>query len=88
MTYRTSFILFGTRYEFMLNTENLDRNYDDENYTYWIVKRNGKYFEINIWKDDDGRLTGEGVVYGYSSRGSFEDGLHEDDKSEIIFLAA
>ena len=32
MTFNTSFTMFGKQYEFQLNTDEIDRNYSDENY--------------------------------------------------------
>ena len=40
--------------EFELDTNKLDRNYDDEDYAYWIVKdKRGYMHEINIYKAPD-----------------------------------
>mgnify|MGYP006988909798 CR=1 FL=1 len=91
MNFRTSFIMFSTRYEFMLNIDNLDRNYDDEPYAYWIVEKDGKYFEVNIWKDDDGNFTSDGKVYGFRDYGNFCNAGNADEETEItgiITLAA
>ena len=86
MTFRTSFIMFGSRYEFLLDTESIDRNYDDEFYAYWIVERDGKYFEVNIWKDDNGNFTNDGKVYGYNDHESFCNGNEPNEETEIICL--
>jgi len=91
MTFRTSFIMFDRRYEFLLNTDNLDRNYSDEAYAYWIVERDGHFFEIIIWKDAevDGDFTTDGVVFGYKDKGDFEDGQDNSAlKTEILLIAA
>lgn len=74
MEYKAHFMYLGEEYHFTLDTQKFDRNYDDENYAYWIVKKNGHYFEINVWKKDDcGELSNEGKVYAYKNQGDFED---------------
>lgn len=79
----TPFIAFGKEYKLALDTKKLDRNYDDEDYAYWIVETNGKIFEINIWKLN-GHFTTSGKVYAFASVGAFEDD-DADEELEIKF---
>lgn len=67
--------------EFALNTDELDRNYEDENYAYWIVQDfYGYVHEINIDKDESGEflLTGRDNIW--FNMDDFEDG-HDADRS-------
>lgn len=72
---------------FELDTNELDRNYDDENYAYWIVKdKFGYMHEINIDKDEDNEtFLMTGMDYVYFDYDDFEDGLFPDMEEEISF---
>ena len=71
---------------FELDTNELDRNYDDEPYAYWIVKDDFGYMhEINIDKDDDGNFLLTGMDYVWFDYGDFEDGVLADVKEAIYF---
>lgn len=75
-------------YEFLLDTNKLDRNYNDEPYAYWIVERGNWVFEINILKTQevDGNLTNEGYVKRYIDIDAFD----EDeplDTADVTFIA-
>lgn len=83
MKLKTSFTAFGEQYNMTLDTENIDRNHKDENYGYWTVERDGRFFEVNIWKDDDGRFTRRGKVYAFADRGAFEQAGDADEETDI-----
>ena len=52
MIVHTEFELNGVGHKLELDTVNLDRNYDDEAYGYWIVPLEGESFlEVNILKE-------------------------------------
>jgi len=73
----------GSQFNFNLDTEDFDRNYDDEDYAYWIREaENGYVFEIDIQKEfgtiDVFIL--KATIFVYYSLGEFED----DYYSEII----
>ena len=74
MVFKAEFSYLGVDYCLPLNTDKIDRNYNDENYAYWVVEKNGRYFEINVWKDDNGNFTHRGKVYAFPDEGSFDDG--------------
>lgn len=67
------FNAYGKEYDFRLNTRELNRNYDDEDYCYWIKESDGHYFEINIYKDEQGELTNNGCVFAAIDLAAFED---------------
>ena len=69
-----------------LDTNELDRNYSDEEYAYWLVKdKKGYMHEINIFKDDDGNFTTDGYHYMWYKYGDFEDGAFADVNEPIEF---
>ena len=71
---------------FELDTEKLDRNYDDEPYAYWIVKdKHGYIHEININKDEDGEFLLTGVDYVWFHYSSFENCDTADVEEYIEF---
>ena len=75
--------------EFELDTNKLDRNYDDEDYAYWIVKdKRGYMHEININKDKDGNFLMDGMDYVWFDYGDFEDGAPADVEEHIEFKVA
>lgn len=75
--------------EFELDTNKLDRNYDDEDYAYWIVKDKWGYMhEINIYKDKDGNFLMDGMDYVWFDYGDFEDGVLADVEEHIEFKVA
>lgn len=75
--------------EFELDTNKLDRNYDDEDYAYWIVKdKRGYMHEINIYKDEKGEFLMEGKDYVWFDYGDFEDWKDADIEEDIEFKAA
>ena len=75
--------------EFELDTNKLDRNYDDEDYAYWIVKdKHGYMHEINIYKDEDGNFLMDGMDYVWFDCGDFEDGVLADVEEHIEFKVA
>ena len=75
--------------EFELDTNKLDRNYDDEDYAYWIVKdKRGYMHEINIYKDEDGNFLMDGMDYVWFDCGDFEDGVLADVEEYIEFKVA
>ena len=75
--------------EFELDTNKLDRNYDDEDYAYWIVKdKRGYMHEINIYKDEDGNFLMDGMDYVWFDYGDFEDGVLADVEEYIEFKVA
>ena len=52
MVVRTAFEMNGVKHDYTLDTNRLDRNYDDEAYGYWIIPLEGESFlEINILKE-------------------------------------
>lgn len=74
----------GFQFKFNLYTEDLDRNYDDEDYAYWIKDdTNGYVFEIDIKKEfgTTDVFTPKATIFVYYSLGEFED----DYCSEIIY---
>ena len=74
---------------FELDTNKLDRNYDDEDYAYWIVKdKRGYMHEININKDKDGHFLMDGMDYVWFDYGDFEDGALADVEEYIEFKVA
>ena len=74
--------------EFELDTNKLDRNYDDEDYAYWIVKdKRGYMHEINIYKDEKGEFLMEGKDYVWFDYDDFEDGILADEEEDIEFKA-
>ena len=85
MKKNVSFEMFGVRYDMTFDTNEIDRNYDDETYAYWVIERNGKFFEVNIWKDDNGNFTDSGKVYGFSDRGNFENAGDADEEVDVKF---
>lgn len=75
--------------EFELDTERLDRNYDDEDYAYWLVKdKYGYMHEINIYKDDKGGFLMEGKDYVWFDYDDFEGGILADVEEDIEFKTA
>lgn len=75
-------------FEFLLNTDKFDRNYDDEPYAYWIGEQGNWVFEINILKTQEvnGNLTNEGYVKRYMNIKAFD----EDkplDTADVTFIA-
>lgn len=72
---------------FYLDTDALDRNYDDENYAYWI--RNdafGYVHEIHIDKDERGCLLLTGVDNIWKCKEDFEDGRDCYTTERITFI--
>ena len=74
----------GFNYVFPLDTKRLDRNYDDEDYAYWLKTSAGRFFEINIHKTQevDGEFTDKGWVKCYKTEQDFFD----DEYSIILDL--
>lgn len=73
MKVKTKFTALEKDYEFVLDTENLTRNYEDEWYAYWVEESDdGRVFEINIEKED-GKFVLEGDVVCFYDQGDFED---------------
>ena len=83
--FKTKFKAFGRAFCFTLNTDNLARDYDDEDFAYWIKYRGGFYFEINIKKElnKEGYFdyTDKGWVKCYETRGNFEDDKYTETHS-------
>lgn len=72
--------------EFTLNTKDLARNYDDENYAYWIVEdKFGYVHEINIDKSENGEFLLTGCDYVWFDKGDFEAGRDADASEPIVF---
>lgn len=83
MRVTTTFNYGDYTYNFGLDTEKLDRNYNDEPYGYWIAEeRCGKIFEINIIKthEVDGDFTNDGYVKCYDNLSDYLD----DEPTETI----
>jgi len=61
----------SVRYDYALDTEKLDRNYNDEAFGYWIIPLEGEtFFEINILKelvDNEWNWSLRGYVAYYES---------------------
>lgn len=79
----TEFKYGGKTYNFTLDTERLDRNYNDEPYAYWVVvEKNIRFFEVNILKtaEVDGDFTNKGYVKCYDSIDKFDN----DEPTETI----
>ena len=71
---------------FDLDTDKLDRNYEDEDYAYWIVQDyRGYVHEVTIDKDNDGRFLFTGRDYVWFDLGDFEDGRDADKSFPIEF---
>ena len=52
MILKTCFIFASVKYDYVFDTEKIDRNYDDEAYGYWIVPlKDDAFFEVNILKE-------------------------------------
>lgn len=52
MKLKTCFMFGSVKYDYVFDTENLDRNYDDEAYGYWIIPlEEDSYLEVNILKE-------------------------------------
>lgn len=74
---RTRFKAFGRTFQFSLDTKKFSRNYDDEDYSYWIRCNHGYVFEINIWKKPSAdsingwAITDKGIVNCYASESNF-----------------
>lgn len=82
MKLQTKFRIKGREHSLLLDTENPDRNYDDENYAEWFVTaEDGRVLEITVWKNEDGSFTCDGTVEAYKNKGDFEDGRLLDKKS-------
>ena len=77
----------GYKVNFNLDTDDLDRNYDDEDYAYWIkdAKNDGNLmvFEIDIQKEfgTTDVFIPKATIFVYNTLGDFED----DYCSEIIY---
>ncbi len=72
--------------EFTLDTKDLARNYDDEDYGYWIVEdKFGYVHEINIDKSENGEFLLTGYDYIWFDKGNFEDGADADASEDIVF---
>lgn len=81
MVIQTEFRIKGQAYSLLLDTENPDHNYDDENYAEWFVTaEDGRIMEITVWKNMDGSFTHDGIVEAYRNKHDFEDGLLLDKK--------
>lgn len=71
---------------FTFDTDKFGRNYDDENYAYWIIRdKLDRIHEVNINKDGDGNLTPSGYDYVWFTEGDFVDGTNEDLFYPITF---
>lgn len=84
MEVKTSFTAFGKKYDFTLETDAIARNYNDEDYAYWIESRDGHFFEINIWKSG-GKFKRTGKVYCFADYGSFENTGDPEEEYKLIF---
>ena len=59
--------------EFVFDTDNIDRNYADENYAVWVERlESGLVLEVNIFKQGN-KLHTDGCYYLWKSMGHFED---------------
>ncbi len=71
-------------YKLTLDTRLLQRNYDDEDYAYWLEDLgDGRWAEVNIWKEN-GDFTSEGVAYIYEDYGTLVDDGEPFCKCDII----
>ena len=84
MILETTITAFGETFKVNLDTEKLDRNYDDEDYAYWILEHSGHYFEINVWKENE-TFTTEGKAYAYINLESFEYADLPNEECELVF---
>lgn len=66
---KTSFNAFDKKYEFILNTDDIQRNYIDEIYGYFVVEKDGCHFGVKIWKNNDGSFSEKGKVYCFNDHG-------------------
>ena len=86
MKVKLSLCVDGEVMDFTLSTNQLDRNYDDEDYAYWLVKdKKGYMHEINIYKDSKGNFTTDGYNYMWYEYGNFADGVLADVNEPIEF---
>lgn len=88
MKLQTSFNAFGYGRCFYLKTDEIERNYADEGYAYWICEdEDGHVYEIDIWKDEQegGAFTSNGKAHCYESNEQFEDGRGASEEVEIKF---
>lgn len=85
MKVKTKFTALEKDYEFILDTENLTRNYEDEDYAYWVEESDdGRLFEINIDKEN-GEFVLEGSVVCFYDKHEFEYGDPFDWLFDITF---
>lgn len=87
MIYKTKFNAFGIEYQFVLDTDDIERNHEDESYGYWIVEKDGHHFEVNIWKEN-GSFSDNGKVYCFKDYGNFVDAGAADEEHDIEFSIA
>ena len=91
--FTTRFKAFGRMFKFTLDTKDLSRNYDDENYAYWIRCNHGHVFEINIWKSPDKKacsgwsFTDKGLANCYATHGDFEDDKLTEEHRITLHMA-
>ena len=88
MILKTEFKSKGREYSLLLDTDNPDRNYEDENYAEWFVTADdGRILEVTVWKDAQGRFTHDGTAEVYKNKGDFEDYMLLDKKEIKIKIA-
>lgn len=85
MYYKTSFNAFDKKYEFILNTDELDCNEYD--FAYWYVERDGHVFEVNINKTDFDTFDDDGFVVIFEDNEACEKAIY-DDSVCIVFKMA
>ena len=77
MIYNVQFTYEGMEYNYALDTDELDRNFEDESTAYWLIH---PLFEINIYRNEDtGELTTEGYVKPYATEDDFENDWFDFD---------
>lgn len=84
MLLHTTITALGETFTATVDTEKIDRNYNDEEYAYWIIEHLGHYYEVNIWKQN-GVFTNKGKAYAFDNIGKFEEAGNPDDECELVF---
>lgn len=84
MLLETTITALGETFSARFDTEKIDRNYDDEEYAYWVIEHSGHYYEVNIWKED-GIFVRTGKAYAFDNLGNFENAGFPDDECELVF---
>lgn len=88
MKAKVKFEYSGKAYEYEREMSKFDRNYDDEDYAYFLEQtadNGGRLFEINLVKNDGGYLTGEGAYVGVYASTDDTMLLHHIGDAEVEF---